>query len=94
MGMSLATEVETVRSEERAVRQPLLVTGQRRGAMLETWDHTSVAQKQLGPICGSHFSAMLAFLTEVFGMSTFSKNGCTTTVKSSLVSYRPLSTSS
>lgn len=42
---------------------------------------------------GSPLSTTRAFLTDVFGMSTFSKNGCTTTVKSSLVSYRPLSTS-
>lgn len=34
VGMRLLAEVETVRSEERAVRQPLLGTGQRRGAVL------------------------------------------------------------
>ena len=33
MGMSLATEVETVRSKVRVVRQPLLVIGQNRVAM-------------------------------------------------------------
>lgn len=32
VGVGLSAEVETVRSEERAVRQPLLVTGQTRGA--------------------------------------------------------------
>lgn len=34
MGMSFAAEVETVRSKERVVRQPLLDTGQKGGATL------------------------------------------------------------
>ena len=93
MSVSFPAEVETVRSEERAVGQPRLVTGQKRRGGARYRDVGYRNDTTNWTLRGSPLPMIVAFVTEVFGMSTFSKNGCTTTVKSSLVSYRPFSTS-
>lgn len=86
--MKLGVKVETVRGKERVVGQALLVTRQKgrnrhRGQKL-----------QLLTLWGLPASSMHHFFTGVRGMVTFSNKGWTTTVKSSLVSYRPLLISS